>query len=184
MSVLLTTWIALSSFAYADRYVGDDTKGSLKFDMVASLHDVPGEATSFTSELTLDDNVTGKLVIQGGGMKTGIGVRDKRMYSFCLETDKFPVIEFVIRGATGDIDGLKSKSGTGTVNLHGQLKIRSTTREVQVPAQYTWNGEDLSLKGDTEIKWSDYGVPDPSIVISTLFPEIKLTFDLNMSKGF
>ena len=171
MRALLAILLALPLQAEAGRYVGDDSSGKLNFDMEASLHKVPGEAKSFSAELKLEEGVTGKVVVQAKGMTTGIGVRDTRMYEYCLDTDKYPTIEFQVRGVTGDSTGLLSEGGTGEVKLHGSLKVRSTSREVVIPATYTWTEEGLYLKGSKDLKWTDYGVPDPSILISKLDPK-------------
>ena len=184
MNLFFTLFLLLSNIARADRYIGDDASGTLTFDMSASLHDIKSQATSYTSELIIGEQVTGKLVVQALGLKTGIGVRDKRMYNFCLSSDQYPTIEFTVRGATGDLAGLSSGQGSGSVNLHGQLKVRSTTRDVQIPVKYTWADGTLQLKGAKQIKWTDYSVPDPSIVISKLAPEIHLSFNMKLVKSF
>jgi polyisoprenoid-binding protein YceI len=183
MRTLLAILLASPLSAQAERYVGDDATGSISFGMNATLHEVGGTASSFTTELNLDEAITGLMVVQGTGLKTGIGVRDKRMYTYCLETDKYPTIEFTIRGAKGDTTGLISKSGSGTIELHGKLKVRSTSRDVVIPTQYNWTETGLQLKGTKQIKWTDFGVPDPSIVISTLYPEVAVDFDLNLREG-
>ena len=183
MHALLAILLAMPAQAETGRYVGDDTSGSLKFDMEASLHDVPGQAKSFTTELLLDEKVTGKVVVQTKSMTTGIGVRDTRMYEYCLETDKYPTIEFKVRGITGDTEGFHSEGGTGKVDLHGTLMVRSTQRDVTIPATYTWIEEGLYLEGKKDIKWTDFGVPDPSIVISKLDPKMAVRFEMTLKKS-
>ena len=184
MRALLVILLACPLQAEAGRYVGDDTSGFLKFDMEASLHAVPGTAKSFTTEINLAESITGKIVVQAKGMTTGIRVRDTRMYEYCLDADKYPTIEFEVRGATGDTEGMLSEGGSGTVNLHGSLKVRSTQREVVIPITYTWTEEGLHLAGNKELKWTDFGVPDPSIVISTLYPKVAVSFDMSLHKSF
>jgi len=184
MRALIAILLVLPLQAAADRYVGDDTSGTLKFDMEASLHSVAGKAKSFTTELTLGESITGKLVVQSRGLTTGIGVRDTRMYEYCLDADQYPTIEFQVRGVTGDTTGLLSEYGAGKVNLHGSLKVRSTTREAVIPVSYTWTEEGLYLEGSKEIKWTDFGVPDPSILISKLDPKIAVSFDVSLHKSF
>jgi polyisoprenoid-binding protein YceI len=184
MRALLAILLAAPLQAEAGRFVGDDNSGTLNFDMEASLHKVPGVAKSFTTELQIDEKVTGKVVVQAKSMTTGIGVRDSRMYSYCLDADKFPTIEFQVRGMTGDTEGLRSEGGSGEVKLHGSLKVRSTTREVVIPATYTWTEEGLYLEGSKELKWTDFGVPDPSIVISTLDPKMAISFAMTLHKSF
>lgn len=184
MHALLAILLAVPLQAEAGRFVGDDSSGTLVFDMDASLHKVPGEAKSFTTVLQLDEKVTGKVVVQAKGMTTGIGVRDSRMYDYCLNADQFPTIEFQVRGTTGDTDGLRSESGSGEVNLHGSLRVRSTTREVVIPATYTWTEEGLNLEGSKELNWNDFGVPDPSILISKLDPIMAVKFSMTLQKSF
>ena len=64
MHLFLATLISLSSSAYADRFAGDNSSGHVKFDLGSTLHNVPGNATSFTSEITIDEGISGVLTIQ------------------------------------------------------------------------------------------------------------------------
>ena len=184
MHLLITIWLSLVSTASADRFTADNTSGEVKFALNSTLHVVPGDATSFTTELNVDEGVTGKLVVQAESIKTGIGVRDQRMYDYCLDTKKYPTIVFEVRGITGNEEGFKSKEGSGSVNLHGQLSIRSTTRDLVVPATYTWTDGAVAIAGTSSLTWTDFGVPDPSIMISKVQPKMELNFDLNMKKAF
>lgn len=183
MHLLLTACLSLISVASADRFTADNAAGTVQFTLDSTLHEVPGDATSFTSELLVEDKVTGKLVIQAESIKTGIGVRDSRMYDFCLDSKTYPTIVFEVRDITGDGETFQSRQGEGTVNLHGQLTIRSTTRDLVIPAQFKWNDAGLNLNGQTQINWKDFGVPDPSIMISKVQPSMKLRFDFAMKKA-
>ena len=183
MSLFLTILFALSSSASADRYTGDNSNGQLKLEMDSTMHTVPIEATQFTTELNIAEKVTGKLVVQTTGLKTGIGVRDSRMYELCLSSDKYPTVTYEVRGMTGDVDGLKSGEGSGAVELHGSLTIRSTTRDIKIPATYTWDNESLGLTGKQNVNWSDYSVPDPSIIISKVDPKMDMEFKITLSKS-
>jgi polyisoprenoid-binding protein YceI len=122
------------------------------------------------------------VIIQSQGIKTGINVRDQRMYSYCLDAGQFPTIRFDIRGVTGDVEDFTLAQGSGTVNLHGKLSIRSTGRDIIVPATYSWAETGLVIKGSTKINWADYGIPDPSILISKVQPVLDINFDLKMHK--
>ncbi len=181
MNVLLLT-ASLLLPAEAARFAGDDTSSALAFDMVASLHDIHGEAKNFTSELHLDAEPKGKVVIQAAGLTTGLSVRDGRMHNFCLDTDRFSTVTFDISAVRGDVEGLTSQEGEGSVVLHGQLTIRSAARDIAVPAHYRWQDGALKITGAHKIKWTDYSVPDPSIMISTLYPEIDVSFELGLSE--
>ena len=61
--------------------------------------------------------------------------------------------------------------------------MRSSSRDVVIPATYTWEGDSVRLTGTHEVKWPDYGVPDPSILISTLYPEVNVQFNVLLSEA-
>jgi polyisoprenoid-binding protein YceI len=184
MHQLFLIWMSLILPATADRFTGDNNNSQIRFDVASTLHIVPGKITRFTAELNVEKDVTGTVVIQSEGIKTGINVRDQRMYSYCLDAEQFPTIRFDIRGVTDDVEGFTSAQGTGTIKLHGKLSIRSTGRDIIVPATYSWTEAGLVIKGSTKVNWSDYGVPDPSILISKVQPVLDVHFDLKMSKTF
>ena len=102
------------------------------------------------------------------------------MHEVALSTGLFPTVTFAIAGVEGDTTGLKRKKGSGEVVLEGYLTIRSTTHDVSIPATYTWEGDTLKLVGAHQIKWPEYDVPDPSIVVSTLYPELDFRFDVSL----
>jgi polyisoprenoid-binding protein YceI len=183
MSLFVTIIFALSSPASADRFTGDNNSGQLQLEMDSTMHKVPIDATRFTTELNIDEKVTGKLIVQAAGLKTGIGVRDSRMYELCLSSDKYPTVVYEVRGVTGDVDGLKSGEGTGNIELHGSLTIRSTTRDIKIPATYNWQNASLGLTGKQQVSWADYSVPDPSIVISKVNPKMDMDFSITLNKS-
>lgn len=171
--------LALASGADAARFAFDDKSGEITFGMEASLHSITGEAQAFTGELDIGSAMpTGKISVQAQQLTTHLEVRDARMYSHSLETERFPSIEVLISAVTGDVKGLNSRKGSGRIELRGQMTLRSATRDVIIPATYRWEGNTLYLSGSHQLLWTDYGVPDPSILISTLFPEVDVSFSV------
>lgn len=183
MSALIAL-VALTGAADATRYAFDDTKGELTFDLVASLHNIEGKASSFMGELDIGaDSPTGKIVIQSSQLTTDLSVRDARMHEFCLSTEQYPTIELRVGATTGDVRGLNSGRGSGTIELRGQITIRSTSRDVVLPVSYSWEGDQVRIVGNHQLKWTDYGVPDPSILISTLYPEVNLQLNVLLNES-
>lgn len=183
-SAALALMMAWSSDARAERYAFDDASGSITFGMQASLHEVNGAAQNFSGELDIgSDKPTGKVTVQAAQLTTFLGARDDRMHSYCLEIDRYPTVEFRIAATTGDVRGLNSRRGSGTVELRGQLTVRSATRDVIIPATYRWERDGtLHLTGAHQLQWTDYGVPDPSIIISTLYPDMNIQFDVTLTE--
>ena len=101
------------------------------------------------------------------------------MHSFCLESEKYPTIEFKVASVQG-IENVQAKAKRGRITLNGSLKIRDTTKPIAVPASFVTVGDDLTLQGQFDFKWTDFNVPDPSILISTLYPDMSVKFSLNM----
>jgi polyisoprenoid-binding protein YceI len=182
--IALPMFLALAQTADAARYAFDDTRGEITFGLVASLHDISGKAGSFTGELDIgSESPTGKVVLQAAQLTTFLSVRDDRMHDFCLSTDEYPTIELRIGATTGNVKGLNSGKGSGTIELRGQLTVRSSSRDVVIPMTYTWENGGVRLVGSHQLKWTDYGVPDPSILISTLYPEVNVQFNVLLQQA-
>jgi len=184
-AAILALAMVWSADADAARYAFDDSSGTITFDMRASLHEVNGAAENFTGELDIgSEQPTGKLQLQATGLTTHLDVRDARMHDYCLDTERYPTVDFLIAATTGNVRGLNSRRGSGTIELRGQMTVRSATRDVIVPATYTWERDGtLHLNGAYQMSWADFGVPDPSIIISTLYPEMDIQFDVRLRQA-
>ena len=162
--------------AEAKTYAYSQAGSSLKFFNKASLHGIEGTAKTFSG--TLDTAaMSGALTVQATAMTTALGPRDKKMQSFCLESSKFPTITFDVKSIEGG-EALQAATGSGKVTLVGTLKIRDVAQSIRVATDYAFEGDALTLKGRYDFKWTDFNVPDPSIFISTLYPEMNVQFTL------
>ena len=153
------------------------TDSSVAFHASASLHEFDGKARTFRGVLD-PATLQGEIVVEAPSLTTFLGPRDARLSAWCLETEKYPTIRFVLSGVTGELAGIKAGSGGGAVTLTGTLTIRDVSQVVKVPATYTWEGQKLRLKGRYDLRWADFGIPDPSIAISTLYPDMYVHFDV------
>jgi polyisoprenoid-binding protein YceI len=149
---------------------------ALTFHNSSTLGDFQG-AAGFTGQLDTRA-LKGVLTVPAAGLVTGNGPRDTRLRSFCLEVARFANIVFQVTGVTGDAATLQSGAGSGTVSLQGALTVRDVTRTVTVPASFSYDGAVLHLAGRYDLRWADFGVPDPSVVMSTLAPDMYVAFDL------
>ncbi|MCB0311411.1 MAG: YceI family protein, partial [Bdellovibrionales bacterium] len=65
--------------------------------------------------------------------------------------------------------------------LKGKLKIAAKEREVQLPIVISkGNGDSFRVRGNLPIKWSEYGIEDPSILIARLNPIVTIYFDVSL----
>ena len=173
---LILGLLALAPSAEAASYAFNQGGGSVKFFNTASLHGIEGKAKTFSGSLDTDAG-TGQLVVNTASMTTDLGPRDTKMHEFCLESAKYPKITFSVTSIDGG-DALKSGEGSGSVTLKGTLTIRAVSKPAAIKTSYSFGADGLSLKGRHDFKWSDFGVPDPSIFISTLYPDMNVQFDV------
>jgi polyisoprenoid-binding protein YceI len=170
--------LAFSPMAQAGAYSGNSA-GTVTFHNEASLHGIAGKAKSFSTSINTD-TLKGSLVVQTKSMTTELGPRDTKMHEFCLESDKFSTITFSVNSIEGGVEGLKTGAGAGKVQLKGSLKIRDVTKTVSIPASYSFADDGLTLSGSHAFKWTDFNVPDPSIFISTLYPDMSVKFSVKL----
>jgi len=170
-------WAALCASAAATVLGFGPGDGRLSFELASSLHPIEGQALAFTGSLDTD-TLLGALTVDANGLTTGLGPRDSRMGAWCLEVARFPTIAFTVAQIEGDVAGLRSGVGTGRLSLLGTLTIRDVAAAVAVPATYAWEGQNLRIKGRHDMKWTDWNIPDPSVLLSTVRPEMAVVFDL------
>ena len=65
MHQLFIIWLSTIAPAQADRFIGDNTLGQVKFDVGSTLHNVPGDITRFTTELNLGELIDDHFRIRG-----------------------------------------------------------------------------------------------------------------------
>ena len=164
--------------AQAAKYSFGTSGSTVTFHNVASLHAINGEVEDYNGSFDSSTG-TGSFVVKTKSMTTNLGPRDKRMHSYCLESDKFPTIQFDVSGVDG-LETMNSEAKRGKVTLQGKLTIRDVTKPISVPTAFVKMGNDMSLQGQFDFKWTDYDVPDPSIFISTLYPDMSLKFSLRL----
>jgi polyisoprenoid-binding protein YceI len=177
--VIVISALTWSVAADAAKYTFDQTGSSVTFHNTASLHGIDGTAKQFSGSFDSDAG-TGSLVVQTKSMTTNLGPRDTKMHEFCLESEKFPTIEFAVTGMGGGVDALKAKAKKGKLTLNGTLKIRDSKKPISVSTSFVTVGDDLTLQGQFDFSWQDYNVPDPSIFISTLYPDMSVKFSLRL----
>ncbi len=170
-------WFAMCATAAATVLGFGPGDGRVAFHLASTLHAVEGQALAFVGQLDTDTR-TGTFTVDAGALTTGLGPRDSRMAAWSLEATRFPAIAFVVTRIDGGLAELTNRAGSGTLSLVGTLTIRDVTRDVVVPATFAWEGEKLRIKGRHDMKWTDWNLPDPSTVLSTVSPEMAVVFDV------
>jgi polyisoprenoid-binding protein YceI len=169
--------LLLPAFATAAPLVFGSTDGTIGFRAHASLHDFEGSASNFMGDFD-PETLVGHLKVAASSLTTGLGPRDERLRLYCMEAEKYPSIEMNVQTVTGAMGPLKAGSGSGTLQMTGELVVRDVHQSITVPVSYTWENGALRMKGEWVMRWSLWGIPDPSLVISTLDPVVTVQFNV------
>ena len=112
----------------------------------------------------------GSVVVNVADLTTKDEDRDQKMHEVCLEASRFPKIKFTLE---------RSRiTENQAVLLTGPLTIRDVTRLCVIGAQYTEEADRYHLTGAIEMKWTDFGVHDPSTFFTKVKPALKVHIEL------
>jgi polyisoprenoid-binding protein YceI len=105
--------------------------------------------------------------------------RDNYLYGNTLETERFPLSTFVLRGVEG-LDGPLPEGEETTFTLLGDLTVKDTTRPVAWEATATRDGDTLSGTAFTEFEMADFNITPPMVpVVLSLDETVRLEIELS-----
>lgn len=179
-----------SVYAKEFRYDFTNKDGKVIFDLSTNMHGIKADVKKFKGHMSVKtedektiDEVEGLLEIDATSITTNIWLCDNRMQKETLNTAKFPkiifkVLKVVIVSNRVDIDN------TVTLKMSGDLTIRDITKKVEIPVKINVakNRTSATVEGRYKVNFSDYNVPDPSILIARVSPIVDLSFILNILK--
>lgn len=95
-----------------------------------------------------------------------------------MESTKFPKATFSGKISEGTVD--PGNDGTYEVTVAGELMIHGITKEVDVPATLTVQGEKIMAVSTFTVAVADYGIEIPSIVAEKIakIVEVRVKVDL------
>lgn len=161
------------------------TNAKINFEVDTTWHMVHGTVNEVRGELSLSDpnrydSIIGTITIPVAGLDTDNNSRDETMRE-SMHSDKFPNIQFKVNSVQKVCDpNSLSKGASCPFVLVGGLTIRDITQNVILEGQVTFNGSDYIIIGETNIKWQEYGIEDPSIFIAAVYPDTKIKVELKL----
>ncbi len=122
-----------------------------------------GRTTDVTGTITIaGEAITeGSITVELTTLKSDEDRRDGQVQGRILQTSEFPQATFIIKGpvtlpAAPAVDATVLLDAPGTLNLHG------TDQEITIPLQVKRTANGFEVIGSTSIKFTDYGISDPS----------------------
>ena len=125
-------------------------------------------ATGRTSEITgtftiqgmtvKDVNVTANLL----SLKSDREMRDIRIKTLGLESEKFPESKFVLAQPI-NFQSVPKAGETVKATAVGDFTLHGVTRRVSIPLEGRWDGRDIQVIGNLHIKFGDYQMEAPNL---------------------
>jgi polyisoprenoid-binding protein YceI len=137
------------------------SQSKLNFTLGATAHDVHGEFDLKRGEIRIDPAtslVTGEIVADAAGGRSGSDGRDSKMQKDVLESAKYPEIVF----RPDRIDGFSLVHGAFHASIHGVFSIHGSNHEITVPVDATVSANAWSATAKFKVPYVEWGLRDPS----------------------
>jgi polyisoprenoid-binding protein YceI len=107
-------------------------------------------------------------------LDTDVGLRNRKMFDYCLAADQHPTIQVALQGPV-QLDG-------STHSVPALLTVRGKGHPVQVQVSIAEQGGSFVVQGSTTLSLSSLEIPDPSIPIATVHDAFDVQFRLVVPK--
>lgn len=181
--------LSINSVYAKDFYYKFNNKDSkVTFNLSTNVHPVKAVVEKFKGHMNIKsadekniDSVEGLLEIDTTSINTHISLCDTRIQKETLSTAKYPKITFKV-SKIAIVSNKITIDNTISLKLLGSLTIRDVTKKVEIPVKVNVSKDLLSaiVEGNYKVKFNDYNVPDPSVLIAKVDPVVDLSFKLKV----
>ena len=142
-----------------------------------------GRTDQVTGQLTVSGTTVSaaKVVVDLTTVKSDRSQRDGQFKGRIMDVSQFPTATFELTKPI-DLKSTPSVNQTVQVSATGTLTVHGTTREVTVGLSARYDGTKISVQGDIPVKFSDYGIPDPTFGPATVQDHGEIEFLVNFTK--
>lgn len=179
--IAISSPLLVSAESWQSVHKVSDSNSALTFEVDSTWHLIHGRVPDVTGQIEITSNgdtstISGEVIASVERFNTENKSRDAELKNV-MAAKNYPSVTLRIN-STGNVcspDGVK-KSGGCSGTISGSLTIRDVTRKVEIPYKITQEGDGFKVLGEFELKWEDYGVEDPSILIAKLHDTVKVSF--------
>jgi hypothetical protein len=162
-----------------------DSLVSVSFEVDSTWHLIKGTTAGVTGDVWLADpndshSVRARIIFPIVKFQTGDESRDIRMREV-LHADRFPAVTLSILDIGKGCNPLLLNENTPCHTiLNAELQISGNLGRTTIPATVTSTPTDYSISGQTSLRWREYGVEDPSILVAHLDPTVSVHFAIKL----
>jgi polyisoprenoid-binding protein YceI len=150
--------------------------------------ELPNDAVGVTSAITGGITLDARGMVDSSGSRISVDLttltsdrsrRDNFIKRRTIVTDSFPTAELVVTGIRG-LPATLPASGTMTLVLTGNLTIHGVTRPSTWDVTARADGESITGKAVTRIKFGDFGMTQPRVaIVLSVVDDIRLEYDFH-----
>jgi len=156
----------------------------ITFEVDSTWHLIRGVVKQIEGNLWIEDpkdfhTVRGKIVLPISAFDTNNESRDEELRTV-MHAETSPDVAFELLNSVPllcDPETLK-ESQKCPFEISGDLTINNVTRNISLKSEITSIGSSYKISGTTTIRWADYNVEDPSILIAKLYDDVKINFSV------
>ena len=193
--LLLVSLLVLPSISFAQRPQDvwflptelSDQNTKVRFEVDSTWHLVEGSTKDLKGKAKLTNlndpqSVQIEISLPVDQFDTDNSSRDKKLKEV-MHAAEYPLVQFKGNGLrNGCTPQAVIKTGTCDDIMAGQLMISGKMKVVDLPILISYSeGNEFHVSGKLPIKWAEYGVEDPSILIARVKPIVTIFFDLTLS---
>ncbi len=165
----------------------DDRNTSVAFVVDSTWHTVHGTTKNIAGSVHLRDpkdplSVVVDLRVPVTLFDTDSDLRDDRLQEV-MAAKTFPEVRFISTRLSAECEPtLVTRDGSCRGTLSGSLTIRDVTKEVSLPTFIRDTAKGYRAEGSLAIRWEDFHVEDPSILIAKLEPVVTISYHTTIPK--
>jgi len=156
----------------------DPAKTKVEWTLEASLHTVHGTFQLKTGTISFNPQggtASGQIVVDAKSGNSGNGMRDHKMHSAVLESDRYPEVTFTPQ----TVEGTVAMTGESQLQMHGILHIHGQEHPILLPVEAKTENGLVTAETHITVPYISWGMKNPS----TLFLKVsdKVELEINAS---
>jgi len=159
---------------------------SITFEVDSTWHLIKGTSKNFSGKLWLNDpkdfqSVRGNIILPISEFDTENESRNERMREV-THASEYPNVEFSITNFNAPQCNPTTLTENSPCNstLEGDLTINNVTKKVIAKTSLEKNDQTYKVTGVTSIKWADFNVEDPSILVAKLYEDVNIQIKITL----
>jgi polyisoprenoid-binding protein YceI len=172
--VLASTGVGAAS-CMADEMVFDldPAQTGIQFTLGDVFHTVRGTFQLKSGTIRCDPatgKAGGEVIVDVTSGASGSKARDHRMHKDVLESQQYPQAVLIPDHCHGSL----APEGSGTMGMHGLLKIHGTEHEVTLDAQVNKKGDQLTASMHFVVPYVKWGMKNPSTLLLRVNDKVEI----------